>query len=85
MSDEEKPLESLTKDEKKQLESRRKVLKKLLIAGGAGAALVKSGLLARLWKLVVGGLAALAAGLGKFGKRLFGGSGAGGLQQQRTV
>jgi uncharacterized membrane-anchored protein len=56
-----------------------------LIAGGAGAALVKSGLLARLWKLIVGGLAAVAAGLGKFGKRLFGGGSGGGLQEQRTV
>jgi uncharacterized membrane-anchored protein len=55
-----------------------------LIAGGAGAALVKSGLLARLWKLVAAGLAAVAAGLGKFGKRIFGGGG-GGLQEQRTV
>ncbi len=55
-----------------------------LIAGGAGAALVKSGLLARLWKLVVAGVAAAAAAFGKFRKRLFSGGG-GGLQAQRTV
>jgi uncharacterized membrane-anchored protein len=38
-----------------------------LVVGGAGAALVKSGLLARLWKPIVLGLAALGAGL----KRIF--------------
>jgi uncharacterized membrane-anchored protein len=38
-----------------------------LVVGGAGAALVKSGLLARLWKPIVLGLAALGAGL----KRVF--------------
>jgi len=39
-----------------------------LIAGGAGVALVKSGLLARFWKVFVAGGAALVAGIG----RLFG-------------
>ena len=38
-----------------------------LVVGGVGAALVKSGLLARLWKPIVLGLAALGAGL----KRVF--------------
>lgn len=41
-----------------------------LIVGGTGAALVKSGLLARLWKPIVAGLAALGAGVKRF---LFGG------------
>jgi uncharacterized membrane-anchored protein len=36
-----------------------------LVAGGAGAALVKSGLLARFWKLLVVGAGALVAGLGR--------------------
>ncbi|MDJ0851135.1 MAG: DUF2167 domain-containing protein [Myxococcota bacterium] len=39
-----------------------------LIAGGAGAALVKSGLLARFWKLLVAGGAVVVAGI----SRLFG-------------
>jgi uncharacterized membrane-anchored protein len=39
-----------------------------LVVGGAGAALVKSGLLAKLWKPLLVGLAALGAGV----KRLFG-------------
>jgi len=38
-----------------------------LVVGGAGAALVKSGLLARLWKLIVFGIVALVAAV----KRLF--------------
>jgi uncharacterized membrane-anchored protein len=42
-----------------------------LVVGGAGAALVKSGLLARLWKPVALGLVALGAGIKKF---FFGGS-----------
>jgi uncharacterized membrane-anchored protein len=37
-----------------------------LIAGGAGVAALKSGLLAKLWKFIVGGLAALFVGLKKF-------------------
>jgi len=37
-----------------------------LVVGGAGAALVKSGLLARLWKPIAVGLAALAAGVRRF-------------------
>jgi uncharacterized membrane-anchored protein len=37
-----------------------------LVVGGAGAALVKSGLLARLWKPIVVGLAALGASLKRF-------------------
>jgi uncharacterized membrane-anchored protein len=40
----------------------------VVIAGGAGVALVKSGLLARFWKVLVAGGAALVAGIG----RLFG-------------
>ncbi|MCP5120749.1 MAG: DUF2167 domain-containing protein [bacterium] len=40
-----------------------------LVVGGAGAALVKSGLLARLWKLIVVGVLALVA----FVRKLFGG------------
>jgi uncharacterized membrane-anchored protein len=41
-----------------------------LIAGGAAAAAVKSGLFARFWKLIVGGLAAMGAGISKlFGRR----------------
>src|SRR2546422_19561 len=39
-----------------------------LVAGGAGVALVKSGLLVKFWKLIVAGIAAAAAGL----KRLWG-------------
>jgi uncharacterized membrane-anchored protein len=41
-----------------------------LIVGGTGAALIKSGLLARLWKPIVAALAALGAGVKRF---LFGG------------
>ena len=33
-----------------------------LVVGGAGAALVQSGLLARFWKVIVAGVAALLAG-----------------------
>jgi len=40
-----------------------------LIAGGAGAVAMKTGLLARFWKLIVGGLMAVGA----FLKRIFGG------------
>lgn len=41
-----------------------------LIAGGAAAAAVKSGLLARFWKLIVGGIAAMGATLSRlFGRR----------------
>ena len=50
-----------------------------LIAGGAGAALVKTGLLARLWKFLVIGVVAVVAALKRFGERIFGG-GHGGLQ-----
>lgn len=40
-----------------------------LIAGGAGVALLKSGLLARFWKLIVAAGAAVVAGIGKlFGR-----------------
>lgn len=39
-----------------------------LIVGGAGAALVKSGLLVRFWKVIVGAVVALGAGI----KRVFG-------------
>ncbi len=39
-----------------------------LIAGGAGVAAAKSGLLGKLWKLIAGGIAAAIAGL----KRMFG-------------
>lgn len=39
-----------------------------LVAGGAGVALAKSGLLGKLWKLIAAGVAAALAGL----KRLFG-------------
>lgn len=39
-----------------------------LIVGGAGAALVKSGLLVRFWKVIVGAIVALGAGI----KRVFG-------------
>ena len=38
-----------------------------LVAGGAGVALVQSGLLARFWKLIVAGVLALGAGV----KRIF--------------
>lgn len=37
-----------------------------LVVGGAGAALLKSGLLAKLWKPLVVGLAALGAGIKRF-------------------
>lgn len=41
-----------------------------LIVGGAGAALIKSGLLARFWKLIVAGLAVIGGGIAKlFGRR----------------
>lgn len=40
-----------------------------LVAGGAGAAMVGSGLLAKFWKVLVAGIAALGAGI----KRLLGG------------
>ncbi|MGH0036856.1 MAG: DUF2167 domain-containing protein [Myxococcota bacterium] len=41
-----------------------------LIVGGAGAALIKSGLLARFWKLIVAGLAVVGGGLAKlFGRK----------------
>jgi uncharacterized membrane-anchored protein len=41
-----------------------------LIVGGAGAALIKSGLLARFWKLIVAGLAVIGGGLSKlFGRK----------------
>lgn len=43
-----------------------------LVAGGAGALAVKTGLLARFWKLIVAGFAAAAAGL----RKLFRGRGA---------
>lgn len=41
-----------------------------LVVGGAGAALVKSGILARFWKLILAGIVAVGAGL----KRVFGSS-----------
>lgn len=41
-----------------------------LVVGGAGAALVKSGLLARFWKLILAGIVAVGAGI----KRVFGSS-----------
>lgn len=41
-----------------------------LVVGGAGAALVKSGLLARFWKLILAGFVAVGAGI----KRIFGSS-----------
>jgi len=37
-----------------------------LVVGGAGAALVKSGLLARMWKFIVAGVVALGAGIKRF-------------------
>ena len=40
-----------------------------LVAGGAGAALAKTGLLARFWKLIVGGLVAAGAGLSRLFRR----------------
>jgi uncharacterized membrane-anchored protein len=41
-----------------------------LVVGGAGALAVKSGLLARMWKLLVAGVVALAAGVRKlFGRK----------------
>ena len=39
-----------------------------LVAGGAGAAAMKSGLIGKLWKVIVGALVAVGAGI----KRLFG-------------
>lgn len=43
-----------------------------LVAGGAGAALAKSGLLGKLWKFIVLGLAAAAGTLRKLWRKLFG-------------
>ena len=43
-----------------------------LIAGGAGAALVKSGLLAKFWKLLVAAGLAMAAAIKKFFSGMFG-------------
>jgi uncharacterized membrane-anchored protein len=43
-----------------------------LIAGGTAAALLKSGLLAKYWKLLVVGVLAIFAAIGSFFKRLFG-------------
>jgi len=43
-----------------------------LIAGGAGAVLLKTGLLAKFWKLIVVGIAALAGFLKKIFSSLFG-------------
>ena len=43
-----------------------------LIAGGAGAVAVKSGLLQKLWKLIVFGAVAVVAALKKFVRGLFG-------------
>lgn len=37
-----------------------------LVAGGAGVALANSGLLAKLWKFILAGVAAVAAGIKKF-------------------
>ncbi|MDR0735898.1 MAG: DUF2167 domain-containing protein [Zoogloeaceae bacterium] len=42
-----------------------------LIAGGAAAALLKSGLLAKYWKLLVVGVLAAFAAIGSFFKRIF--------------
>lgn len=44
-----------------------------LVAGGAGAVAVKTGLLAKLWKLLVAGVVAIGAALKRFWKRLTGG------------
>ena len=43
-----------------------------LVAGGAGVALLKSGLLAKFWKLIVAGIAALVAGIRRFWRRITG-------------
>ena len=43
-----------------------------LVAGGAGAILVKSGLLAKFWKLIVVAFVAVASALKKGWNRLFG-------------
>lgn len=43
-----------------------------LIAGGAGAALVKTGLFARFWKLIVVGALAVAGAVSSFFRRIFG-------------
>jgi uncharacterized membrane-anchored protein len=43
-----------------------------LVAGGAGAALAKSGLLAKLWKFIVFGVVAGFAAIRKFFASLFG-------------
>jgi uncharacterized membrane-anchored protein len=45
-----------------------------LIAGGAGAVAMKSGLLAKFWKLIVVGFIALVSAISRFVRRLFGGS-----------
>jgi uncharacterized membrane-anchored protein len=37
-----------------------------LIVGGAGAALIQTGLLARFWKVIVAGLAAIGGGIARF-------------------
>jgi len=43
-----------------------------LVAGGAGVALVKSGLLVKFWKLIVVGIAALVGALKKLWSRITG-------------
>ena len=43
-----------------------------LVAGGAAAAATKSGLLAKLWKLIVVGVLAVVAAIKKFFHALFG-------------
>jgi uncharacterized membrane-anchored protein len=43
-----------------------------LIAGGAGAVLVKTGILARFWKLIVVGAAGLVGAIGRFFSKLTG-------------
>jgi uncharacterized membrane-anchored protein len=43
-----------------------------LVAGGAGVALAKSGLLVKFWKLIVAGLAAAAAALKKMWAKITG-------------
>lgn len=43
-----------------------------LVAGGAGVALAKSGILLKLWKLIVAGIAAVAAGIKRFWKKITG-------------
>src|ERR1700694_1759978 len=45
-----------------------------LIAGGAGAVLLKTGLLAKLWKPIMLGLVALAGFIKKIFKSIFGGN-----------